>query len=78
MRELRELRELRWATWGARGAPAATPLWVAAGAAVLMATGGNDGMASAVAGGALLCLAGFGAGSRRLEPVRVRAARGAG
>ena len=52
--------------------------WLA-GAAVLLPTGGA-GMASAVVGGALLCLAGFGAGSRRLEPVRACAhgARGGG
>jgi hypothetical protein len=74
MRELLELLELRWVVWGAS---AATPLWVVAGAAVLLSTGG-EGMASAVGCGALLCLAGFGAGSRRLEPVRVRDARGGG
>jgi hypothetical protein len=73
MRERRERRERRWVTWGAQ---AATPLWVVAGATVLMSTGSGEGMAYAVVGGALLCLAGFGAGSRRPEPVRVRAARG--
>ena len=71
------MRGMPWVTWGTWAAPAALPLWVVAGAAVLMQTGGA-GMASAVVGGALLCLAGFGAGARRLEPVRVRDARGGG
>ena len=75
---MRGMRGMPWVTWGTWAAPAALPLWVVAGAAVLLSTGGGDGMASAVVGGALLCLAGFGAGSRRLEPVRVRAARGGG
>jgi hypothetical protein len=52
-------------------------LWVVAGAAGPMRPGGGDGMAYAAVGGALLCLAGFGAGSRRLELARARAARGA-
>jgi hypothetical protein len=71
------MRGMPWVTWGAWGALAAMPLWVVAGAAVLLSTG-DEGMASAVVGGALLCLAGFGAGSRRPEPVRVRDARGGG
>ena len=70
------MRGTQWVTWGTGAAPAAMPPWVVAGAALLLATGG--GMAYAVVGGALLCLAGFGAASRRLERVRVRAARGGG
>ena len=75
------MRETRWVTWGTWAALAAGPLWVLAGAAVMMRTGGGDAMAAAVVGGALLCLAGFGAGSRWLEGARgpdARGARGAG
>ena len=73
------MRGRQWVTWGTWAAPAALPLlWVVAGAALLLATGGGAGMVSAVVGGALLCLTGFGAGARRPAPVRVRAARGTG
>jgi hypothetical protein len=69
---------MRWVTWGTWAALAAVPLWAVAGAAVMMWTGGGDGMAYAVVGGALLCLAAFAAGSRFLERARVRDARDAG
>ena len=71
------MRGMQWVTWGTWAAPAAMPLWVVAGAALLMQTGAATGWRAAVVGGALLCLAGLGAGARRLEPVRVRAARDA-
>ena len=69
---------MRWVTRGTWAALAAVPLWAVAGAAVLMRTGGGDGMASAVIGGALLCLAAFAAGSRWLEHARGRDAPAAG
>jgi hypothetical protein len=69
---------MRWVTWGTWAALAAVPLWAVAGAAVMMWTGGGDGMASAAVGGALLCLAAFAAGSRWLEHTRGRDARSAG
>jgi hypothetical protein len=66
-----------WTISSRRVAQVAPPLCVLLGVAAAMLTGGN-GMACAVVGGALLHLAGFGAGFRLPEPVRVRAAHSAG
>ena len=66
-----------WTSSGRRLAQVALPLVVPLSVAAVMLSGAN-GLACAVAGGVLLYLTGFGAGFRKLEPVRVRAAHGAG
>jgi hypothetical protein len=71
------MQMMDWTISRRRVAQAAVPRCVRLGGAAAMVTGGN-GMACAVAGGALLYLAGYGAGYRQLEPGRVRAVRSAG